>query len=292
MSNNTFILKELRRLLSDAYRRDFDASVVADIAWTDALCKNFAEHITREIEYTFSEDARSRNDHFVSETTVQRVMNRQFVLKENIHWTTRRILNNLVKYLGFRNWNEFVNENGKLVGHINETGIRAENMSDIDLEVLRLSIQSAQKGKEAELNFYKGLIDEEMLKEFFDEEGEEYKRIIRCIDSMDYKGLEMKDTDTINPSYFTLNKSILTYVEGKKAILTSVFTLQHWYNINTRTLDFYFALLTFQYIFFTYDFKIDEIIYQPFCERDKEIVNDVYRYGFIPLEYHTRGPII
>lgn len=280
MNSEKIILIELRNELIEQYKK-YSNEVNLYIHWTDAVCADFAEHISETIKFAFTEEQLYRQDNKVSETTIQRIVNEQFELKEKLHWTTRRVLDNLCIFLGYKNWNDFYNKKIKKVAYmylVNDQESIVKRPHDYTREESAehdVFLEKLQKAKQAEFEIYKKVPTEnfESLEEYYDTDGLEYARILRHIDRMNYSGLIMDKRN--NTSRFSIDSLIVLDIEGTKALATREYWHLVWCDM-LMNYKYYFSLVTLQIIILSADYRIHTIDYLPTCKRDDEYVKRIY----------------
>ncbi len=267
---------KLKRELIEAYRRDYNDDTPT-ISWSDALCKDFATHIGDAIKPMFSDDEIVRQEYKVSETTVQRIVSNQFEIRDELHWTTRRVLNNLCIYLGYSNWNEFFNSRLKTLGYLSEEGFNGpDQMTAVQNERYAYYMTLIKEAKEAEFDVYKQLPKEnfDLLKKYYDEEGVEFQRIARPASIMNEEGLSLLRKK--HNSGFSIDSFVLVDTGEIFCACTTEHWRMKWYETITYKFKYYFDLITIQLIAFTDEDKIYSIEYKPVCERDSSYVQSVY----------------
>lgn len=293
MNSKEYIVSEFRRELIEAYRTAFDERSPV-IAWSDAVCDSFAALIRDVVQGLYTEDVLTTNDHYVSETTIQRILNNQLDIKDNIHQKTRRVLDNICLYLGYRNWNAFEEAKEKTMGifdSLNKSGRKNNELSDEEKERVTFYMKLIKEAKQAEFDAYKNLYEHNNmagLEKYYDPNEGEYKRIHMFGNKMAFHTFEMQ----FYRSRFSIEAGVLSEEEGRKNFFIKMFSHQEWQDKAISNNEYYFSLYTYQWVSFNDENKITNVRYNPVCARDRAYVDSVYgRYeNLIAAEQSSPSP--
>jgi hypothetical protein len=288
MLNHNIFLIELCKELTVAYKK-LKALGNEKINWTDSRCKDYALEIQEAIKPFFREEQIKSIEFKLSESTTQRIMTGTLLLKDKLHWSTLRMLNNYCLFLGYKSWHHFMVEKNKSITLDFDYNTPEEiiELRRIHKKTMPIVTAFYYEAKQVEFDAYKALpeINLEKLEKYYSSYcSDEFERIIKKLERRKANGQTIGNIN--NPSSFSIESIKIC---GERLLLSSsmeliLLTNEHWYlrwfNVNTGMYDDYSSVMSEQDVFTIrekrkkarneFGLRIFDIKHYPLYEKDQK----------------------